>query len=127
MQEALGCGWDPRVNEASSTLQRTSSLTLGLTVPGPGSCLLLCFPSLSSSQLVPLGVTGIPKVLPPPSHLLWKGRSPLQKSSRVASPGHRVLHFAVFLAFAHLIFSPVGEFHKTCDVAVAWLPAALCV
>lgn len=88
-----------------------------------------CFASPASlpPSLCPLGVTGIPKVLPPSSHLSWKGPSRLQKSSRVASPGRWVLHFAVFLAFAHLIFSPVGEFHKTCDVAVAWLPAASCV
>lgn len=75
---------------------------------------IFCFTSPASSppSLCPLGVTGVPKVLPTSSHLSWAGPS-LQKSSRVASPGRRVLHFAVFLAFAHLIFSPVGEFHKT--------------
>lgn len=39
-------------------------LTLGLTVPGPGSHLLLCFPSLFSSQLVPLGCHWHPQSAP---------------------------------------------------------------
>lgn len=90
---------------------------------------IFCFASPASfpPSLCPLGVTGVPRVLPTSPHLSWTGPSSLQKSSRVASPGRRVLHFAVFLAFAHLIFSTVGESHRTCDVAVAWLPAASCV
>lgn len=64
MQEALGYGWDPSINKVFSTLQTTSSLSLGLTVPGPGSHLLLCFPSLFSSQLVPLGCHWRPQSAP---------------------------------------------------------------
>lgn len=55
MQEVLGFGWDLSVNAVFLTHQRTSFLTLGLTVPGPGSRLLLRFPASLPPSLCPFG------------------------------------------------------------------------
>lgn len=89
---------------------------------------MLCFPSLFPSSLCPLGVTVIPKVLPTVTHLSRKGPSIFPAEERQGWHLQATWCFtSLYFWLSHLIFSLVGEFHKTCGVAVAWLPATLCV
>lgn len=126
MQEAPRYDWE-KENEAFSTLWRTAPSLWVLLCQILGA--VFCFAFLASFVLAcaPWVSLASPKcsLLLPTS--CRRDLLPGRRAAGLASPGHLVLYLAVFLAFPHLIFSPVGEFHKTRGVAVAWLPAALCV
>lgn len=126
MPEALRYGWE-KDDEAFSTLRRTAPSLWVLLCQILGA--VFCFAFLASFVLACAPWVSLASakcsLLLPTSH--GRDHPPCRRASGLASPSHLVLFLAVFLAFSHLIFSPVGEFHKTRGIAVAWLPAALCV